>query len=529
MRYIKLYEAFESDKLSKTLKFITDKNSSNTFRNELAEIAETTNFPMSKYSDDMFTYLPFKKALSLNAPESSSRCKFESSSIKGEYCNKGRIKRKWGEGTRIVECPNCSGTGIDRNIKPPIKYIKFWFTQDGKFVTTTASDGLKRPAHGSVSPDLIHYKRGETIMNSDYKSIPVGTKLIVDIDGTPTLCYLYEYNSRYYLIQNYHDGDKPYNDEWRKYGTRSWSISADGRNLGKISYALSKSDDVDKEEYDPYEFNGILNSRRMNITPSANVEDLLSRAHFALILDYEKISNGVYKSTLDIRSDRRVSRDGALRLKDNESIKQENINRYIQKIGDSIDISGDISNIKTQIIRVLGWNFAGLNILYGKNVDNVSNITQYLHSSMLAKSDSDKKTYIRYAIDTIKNTIKRNNDRNKKLRLIINKAEISLKEKDKYVKDFYDKVMSLNSIIIKKINDYKIENIHDLELLLIKIRNIKQIYQDGRVGVDDDLYYFLGYLSSESLMSFLEQRNTKEELKRISDKIDKFIYMVDRV
>ena len=59
LKYIKLFEAFESIKLTKTLGFI-NKGSNAIFISQLKTIASKLDFPISKYSDDYFQYLPFK-------------------------------------------------------------------------------------------------------------------------------------------------------------------------------------------------------------------------------------------------------------------------------------------------------------------------------------------------------------------------------------------------------------------------------------------------------------------------------------
>ena len=62
LKHIKLFEAFESQKLSKTLKFI-NKASKDNFLNQIKKIAAKIDYPISELSDDLFEYLPFMSAL----------------------------------------------------------------------------------------------------------------------------------------------------------------------------------------------------------------------------------------------------------------------------------------------------------------------------------------------------------------------------------------------------------------------------------------------------------------------------------
>ena len=53
MKHLVLFEAFNSDILGKTLRFI-DKQSRATFKYWLIEIGRILDFPISEFSDDLF-------------------------------------------------------------------------------------------------------------------------------------------------------------------------------------------------------------------------------------------------------------------------------------------------------------------------------------------------------------------------------------------------------------------------------------------------------------------------------------------
>ena len=158
LKHIKLFEAFESIKLGKTLNFINT-GAKSIFIDNLKKIASNYDFPISKFNDDMFEYLPFKSALMKNVdpPKPTERevCKRESDWIPGEFCQGGRVKRTWGAHTRMTECPGCGGTGFkpERKVEPEIQLIKFWFDKDGNFVTVTGCDGQIRNQNQSYDKD----------------------------------------------------------------------------------------------------------------------------------------------------------------------------------------------------------------------------------------------------------------------------------------------------------------------------------------------------------------------------------------
>ena len=95
MRYLKLYEAFKSEVLSKTLSFVSP-DTKRIFIEKVEAICKSIDFPMSELSDDFFQRMSFSKALDLFVDE-------------GHQAGK-------------------------------IKWIKFWFEKDGKYITSTGVD-----------------------------------------------------------------------------------------------------------------------------------------------------------------------------------------------------------------------------------------------------------------------------------------------------------------------------------------------------------------------------------------------------
>lgn len=148
LKYIQLFEAFESNKLSKTLKFI-NKEYRSRFLHDIKSLCNKNNFPLSEISDDLFEYLPYRKALLLHKDPVQKKCGATSESefssdvaLPGEKCEEGKLKRSWGAGrVRVMTCPNCEGTGIEP-FREKWKYLKFWFSTDKKYVAKTATNGV---------------------------------------------------------------------------------------------------------------------------------------------------------------------------------------------------------------------------------------------------------------------------------------------------------------------------------------------------------------------------------------------------
>ena len=137
LQYIKLFEAFDSNILAKTLGYIKDKTEKQNFLSTIKSICNQINYPVSQLNDDFFDYLPFKKALEKadmtgDEPcEATSKSEFPQYAVEGEKCTNGKIKRQWGARTREVACPVCGGSGVKPK-KSEVKLLKFWFDKDGK-------------------------------------------------------------------------------------------------------------------------------------------------------------------------------------------------------------------------------------------------------------------------------------------------------------------------------------------------------------------------------------------------------------
>lgn len=167
MKYIQLFEAFESKMLTKTLGYINRSSRGNVI-SIITRICNKIDYPISKLNDDFFKYLPYKAALELTPDLEKLPCDAESSDvfsrghgIKGEFCKSGRIKRNWGTGTRIVECPSCNGSGFKKINSSEILLFKFWFNKDGVYRGITGCD-----ANGQNKPVYFDWRENISLINN---------------------------------------------------------------------------------------------------------------------------------------------------------------------------------------------------------------------------------------------------------------------------------------------------------------------------------------------------------------------------
>ena len=271
MRYLKLYEAFSSNTLSKLYKHLKKKNASNKslnqFKEDMEVIAKSFDIPMDKISDEDVSYISRRKALLLRS-----------------------------------DAKNDSG----------IWAIKFWFDKDGEYIGTSGTGNAKfatslTPNSGSfhskpysktqwdkIKKSLTYGfpKTGYLIpvLHDEYNQLKTGDEVIAclcdpeEYDDYPEsrvdrlICgkIFLDGNGQVYFIHDEEmaDGSSPNNRPSEEYpdiewGEYTWSISnrngdvgVDHFNLHKviksdapISYYSEKNDNDEEVGKNPFEFN----------------------------------------------------------------------------------------------------------------------------------------------------------------------------------------------------------------------------------------------------------------------------------
>jgi len=493
LQYLKLFEAFESETLSKVFNYV-NKNQKGRFKDILKEFCGKLGFPMSKLSDDLFQYLPFNKALSLAANMEDEPCDNESDSIPGEKCsgptgdeNQGTIMRTWGKGRRRVNCDVCKGTGIKPKTTFPIKWVKFWFDKDGKYVNVTATDGQIRGGTtykgGELDDDINHYEvEEEGITYRQLDNYETGDFFYFK-DGSfngEGVAMLFKEYGRNYLIQNFALGSEPGNNEWKKIAQYSWIVSSAGDIRELLKKLKLKNASVEKEEEkpDPYTWNALLDIRRMVLGKNTNLKEELNNAHFALVLDYVKMkkikSGGGVTDTAVTKAKREESREGALSLKLPNDIKNANFQRYIKQISQNIKITDDISNLRIIFQRVFGFGYAGYYILQGLNFSAMEDIFNYIVNFMTLDNEYDKQRYLDRTSREIKDRMTSNIDYNNNMKENLDYLFTASPDEDHT--NVVEMFIEVNKAIVKKIQDAPLETIEDALILYNKIRNIRDSY-----------------------------------------------------
>lgn len=530
LKYIKLFEAFESEKFSKTLAYITDKKE---FLSKIKNICNIYDYPYSKLNDELFDYLPFNKALKKSDViddlpcDATSISEFGDGGVEGENCESGKIKRKWGERERVVSCSKCNGTGIKPKKSGEVKMVKFWFTKDGELVETTGVDGLSRNTSEKMSDDINDYTIGDVVPKRKLKSLQTGTYVKLDHTdcwgglGADLICYVINDNNRgIYGIQNRVNGNSPWRfPNWGKINTYSVELTSNNVNNVKMLIPNKKSND-------PYNINvGVDISRysSLQINTRIDVKDLIKGAHFALILDLSKLKESDYKSVSKTKSERDDLKRGAVSLLSDDEIRNTNIKRYLDKISKDINITDNIKNIPKFVKRLLGFRSALYLLLVDSNVkDSLSNVITYYYNLLSNPSDAsidNVNYYTKKALERSGNNLTSINNNLKDIR-----NELSDKKYGKEA-ELLKSLDEISLLIYDRISSLELETIEDLEVVHQKLLSVRNIFTNSRYKISL-IVYFVDYLSQSN---YKRPFNQLVEHYRIQDNIDEILSEVDRV
>lgn len=454
MRYLKLYEAFKSEVLSKTLSFVSP-DTKRIFIEKVEAICKSIDFPMSELSDDFFQRMSFSKALELFVDE-------------GHQAGK-------------------------------IKWVKFWFEKDGKYITSTGVDGSTVKIGKKES--LEDYEIVKTLsLREIVEELQTGDKVYIKLesDCDPVIATVFrEYDEedefeKVYMIQNRHNGSKPGSTEWQNYGSYSWVIGGREDFYGTPQLLERKPDVIeDGKEKNPYEYNFVVNTYgRLSLRKgeSNETEKYLRSASFALVLDFEALQTSKYKTKSSIESERSELRSGALAFMTDEEIKSKNLERYFSEVAKKIKFNEDLSNIKNSLIKLLGGNRMFMTVFKGQFYP-VQRFVQEVYSLIrLLQMDSQDE----YVKDMIKNTIwqiesniketyeqyLKRNTANEKMISDFKKHLVSSELKSQF-RDYETKVNLISEITVKfekLVNDFtnvfrnlKIETLDDVEIMYYKL------------------------------------------------------------
>lgn len=495
MKYIKLFEAFESEVITNTMKYLTKqvgKDSAYRFRESLKSLIGNYDIPISELSEDDIDY--FKKSKAIN--------------IKNEEPIKN---------TYDVYC------------------IKYWFSLEKGLLGTTGTGDLRTP-YVKLKPDYssrndkfndrqleyikdtLHLEKGRLIPILDYSALKTGDN-IVGIFGrhdTGTdeldLGKIYIDGNNLYAYQNVASGSRPDNNEpsFRSSFSNCWSLG-DFNNPGSDHHRLHiwvndtkplryRKAKVKKEVYEPNpaDINKPLDGRYLedwDIHNQSRIK-IIDDSDFAVIIYIDKLISKESKVS-KTREARKGARKGALALMSDEEIKRVKLvdytNKIVSKYGLTQDIQ-DFSKLGRVLNNILCNRFILYNLCTGGSFHKLRELIDNLY--LLVKCDDEEKEYyFNRVLSTIKESRRTTqnylNDYRTNIDIIRNKGDENLNK-------ITDRILKLGENINKYIESVKVENIDDLIMIQHKLKSIDNFMEESR--------YKLAYRYNDILFDF----NTSE-------------------
>ena len=521
MRYLKLYEAFSSNTLSKLYKHLKKKNASNKslnqFKEDMGVIAKSFDIPMDKISDEDVSYLSRRKALPLKS-----------------------------------EAKNDSG----------IWAIKFWFDKDGEYIGTSGTGNAKfatslTPNSGSFQSKPYSKAQWDKIkksmtygfpktgylipvLNDEYDQLKTGDEVIAclcdpeEYDDEPEsrvdrlICgkIFLDGNGQVYFIHDEEmaDGSSPNNRpseeypdiEWGDYtwniATGNGSVGVDHFNLHKviksdtpISYYSEKNDNEEEVGKNPFEFNLSLEEIEDNKLAlsswTGNIDEknkIEKEADFAVILYVDGILSRGLKSKSTTSGEREEARKGALALMSDEDFKSANIEKYLNQAISKIGVTPESAELKSLEKVVATIMCSGIVDSYAllsmidrdfRSIDSFAYQIKRLISTFTIEN-ADNTYALKFIYNEFLNEykiLKRRSSNSYKCKKV---AMDMLKEKVE-LKPLYDSIMKISTKISKGIISKEITRGEDLKKIFFKLDSIESLTRDNEFRVSSELRDFV--------------------------------------
>lgn len=546
MKYLMLFEAFESNTLSKMMNFLNkkvDRDSAEGFKDKLKRLINQFDIPIDKISDKDVKYLNRSQALKLR-------------------------------NTDIVE----NGKGI--------YCLKFWFSIDEGYLgfTGTGNNSMDFKSYlkynnqrnrdrGQNTPfgdselnyikNTLNIKTGKLTPVKDYNEL-THKQLVIGIfsDDEDDMSRIglgkmwrSEYNELH-CIQSVAGGGEPDDringESWRDLRedgepenedgyvpfSRSWSmgsVNSPSSDHAKLHIYTPSEEPLhvvgvkkeekkeDEEKESPYDFNLPLNSsynlREWGDT-SWSISDykFVEKSDFSIILMFDDVLKSVETKVSDVRKNREESREGAIRLLSDSEIKKANIERYITALVGKMGIKQDITelkNLQRLVIKSVCSDFAFISIYKGRpGFDNLDNMISNIYELMSCDL-SDRHYYLSNIISTFKSLNSYSDDYIKQYNMSLKIVNDSNSEP---IKEIFKIFMEISNKIKNYLLSQNIQTIEDLSMILAKLKSIRTLANERGLSLSytrNILNEFHYPNDTEYYIDRIEERREKEILEDI--------------
>jgi len=504
MKHLMLFEAFESNALSKMMRFLSkkvDTNSKERFKDKLKRLITQFDIPIDKISDKDVKYLNRNQALKLRNVD-----KVEND--KGIYCLKFWFSMDegylgfTGTGNNSMDFKSYIKYNNNRNrsrgknshfSNNELDYIKNRLNiKTGKLTLVKNYEDLthKQLVIGVFSDDeddmsrigLAKIWRGEYGELHAIQSVASGGEPESQIDGESW--------------RNWKDEDGEENEDGYLPFSRSWSmgsVSSPGSDHAKLHIytpsdeplhieGVKREEEKEEEEKEsPLDFNLPLNSSYGlrewgDTTWSIDDYTLVEKSDFSIILMLDDILKSVKTPVNKVKLNREESREGATKLMSDSQIKKANIERYLTAIVGKMGIERDIKelqNLQRLVIKSVCGDLAFISIYKGRpGFDSLDSMSGYIYDMMKSTDEGDKNYYLSSIISSFKSLNSYSEEYTKQY-------NESLKEINNSDVEPLKEIFKIFIEIGKKIKNYllsqNIQTIEDLGMVMVKLRSIRNL------------------------------------------------------
>jgi predicted RNA-binding protein Jag len=551
-----LFEAFESDALSKMMKFLSKKVSSNSkemFKEKLKRLITQFDIPIDKIGNADVKYLNRNQALKLRNVD-----KVEN--YKGIYCLKFWFSMDQGylgfTGTGNDSMDFKSYIANNNNNRNRIKYFSDYeldYIKDKLNIKTGKLTPVK-----NYDEDLPHRQLVIGIFSDSVNNIQnLGlAKIWRDGDEIHFIQSVAGGGEPSFAVggerwRDWVDNDAEENENGYKPFSRSWSmgsVNSPGSDHHKLHIytpseeplhieGLKKEEEKKEEAESPFDFNLPLNSYydiKEWGESSWSIDDykIVETSDFSIVLMIDDILKSVKNSVNKIKTDREESRKGATKLMSNSEIKKANIERYlttmVSKMGIEKDIK-EIKNLQKLVIKSVCGDLAFISIYRDRPGFNILDRISSSIYDMIGNGDEvDKDYHLSSIISSFKNL-------NSSSEEYIKKYNDSLKVINESGIEPVIEIFKMFIEIGKKIKNYllsqNIQTIEDLGIIMVKLRSIRNIFGEkafllGYTGTIlnelqycDDVRYYINRYDEKKTNEVLEDIKKVKHIEKYIDSL----------
>ena len=360
MKYLKLYEAFASNTLSRLYRHLrknVTKSGIVQFKEDIELIANKLDIPMDKISDEDVSYLSRKKALPIRGEAKNGTGIW---AIKFWFDKDGEYIGASGTGNSVFDSSVASSSGT-KHSRPYTKEQwskirkanKYGFPKTGYLTPVLGDEYGKLKSGDQVIACLCDEDEYEDYSESQVDRLICG-RIFLDEDGA---VYMMHDDDIAEGMEPSNGPSEEYADiEWGEY---SWRLAdsnkranGDHFNLHKVSesdeplsYHMAKKTE---EGVDPFEFNVSLEETdddRLVLSSWIGNADEKKRiekdADFSVILYIDGILSRGLKAKSATSAERKQAREGAVALMSEEDFKKANIDKYIEVMVKKMGITAE--------------------------------------------------------------------------------------------------------------------------------------------------------------------------------------------